>query len=104
MSKSEFRNKFAEDIFYLKYAQGNNDSWHNLAIRLVDDVCGTQDGKLHPLLSTTERNYLVELIRTFKFIPGGRYLYYAGRSAHFRMVFAYSESYVSTHVRWWYWY
>ena len=80
---SEFRNSFAESIFYLKYAQGNNDSWHNLAIRLVDDVCGTMGVQQHPLLSTSEREYLIELIRTFKFIPGGRYLYYAGRQAHF---------------------
>lgn len=83
-SKNEFRNSFAETIFYHKYAQGNNDSWHNLAIRLVDDVAGSGfEGKLHPLLSKDERDYLVEIIRTFKFIPGGRYLYYAGRQAHF---------------------
>lgn len=80
---SDFRNSFARDIFYHKYAQGPNDTWRNLAIRLVDDVCGAQDGKLHPILSASEREYLVELISTFKFIPGGRYLYYAGRPAHF---------------------
>lgn len=80
---SEFRNSFGESIFYLKYAHGATDSWHNLAIRLVDDVCGTAGGTQHPLLSTSERDYLVELIRTFKFIPGGRYLYYAGRPAKF---------------------
>lgn len=78
-----FRTPFSEAIFRHKYAQGPNDSWHNLAIRLVDDVCGTQGGKLHPLMSKSERDYLVEIIRTFKFIPGGRYLYYAGRDAHF---------------------
>jgi len=80
---SEFRNSFARDIFYHKYAQGANDTWRNLAIRLVDDVCGSQDGKLHPILSLDEREYLVEAITNFKFIPGGRYLYYAGRKAHF---------------------
>jgi ribonucleoside-diphosphate reductase alpha chain len=80
----EFRTAFSETIFYHKYAQGHNDTWHNLAIRLVEDVCGTGDGQYsNPILSKDERDYLVELIRTFKFIPGGRYLYYAGRQAHF---------------------
>lgn len=80
---SDFRSTFGRDIFYNKYAQGPNDTWRNLAIRLVDDVCGSQDGKLHPILSPSEREYLVEIISSFKFIPGGRYLYYAGRAAHF---------------------
>ena len=80
----EFKAPFSESIFYHKYAQGHNDTWHNLAIRLVDDVCGFGGGQYNnPLLSQDERDYLVEIIRTFKFIPGGRYLYYAGRQAHF---------------------
>jgi len=80
---SEFKNSFAESIFYHKYAQGNADSWHNLAIRLVEDVCGGMQKGIHPLLSKDEREQLIEYIRTMKFIPGGRYLYYAGREAHF---------------------
>lgn len=80
---NEFKSAFAESIFYHKYAQGANDTWHNLAIRLVEDVCGGMQKGLHPLLSKDEQSQLVEYIRTFKFIPGGRYLYYAGRKAHF---------------------
>ena len=53
-----FRNSFANNIFHNKYAQGPNDSMRNLAIRLVDDVCGTMGGTKHPLLSKTERDYL----------------------------------------------
>lgn len=83
MKDDTFRNSFSRNIFYNKYAQGPNDTWHNLAIRLVDDVCGTQGGKLHPILSKSERDYLTEAIRTMKFIPGGRYLYYAGRPLHY---------------------
>jgi len=83
MRKNNFRNSFAERIFYNKYAQGGNDTWYNLAVRLVDDVCGNQGGRKDPLLSRDERDELVELIYRFKFIPGGRYLYYAGRPAHF---------------------
>lgn len=82
-SSGEFRTSFAEDIFYHKYAQGHNDTWANLARRLVDDVCGTMGGKAHQLLSKEEMDFLIYIIKEHKFIPGGRYLYYAGRSAHF---------------------
>lgn len=82
-NKSPFRNTFAETIFYHKYAWGHNDTWMNLARRLVDDVAGTQGGKLHPLMSKEDRDQLVQFIYQMKFIPGGRYLYYAGRPAHF---------------------
>jgi len=81
--KNNFRNEFAEGIFYHKYAQGNNDTWWNLAYRLVDDVCGGFGGKGDPLLSREDREEIVELIYQRKFIPGGRYLYYAGRDAHY---------------------
>lgn len=83
MKKEEFKTPFSRNIFYHKYAQGNNDTWQNLAIRLVDDVCGTFQGKAHPILSKEERDYLVKVITEQKFLPGGRYLYYAGRPLHF---------------------
>ena len=77
-----FRNSLGENVFRHKYAQGPEDSWTNLAIRCVDDVCGTMNGTQHPILSADERSQLVEYISTMKFIPGGRYLYYAGRPKH----------------------
>jgi len=83
MNKNQFKTSFAENIFYQKYAQGSQDTWQNLAIRLVDDVCGTMGGTQHPILSKDEREYLVNIITEMKFIPGGRYLYYAGRPLHF---------------------
>ena len=76
-----FRTTLGENVFRIKYAQGPDDSWRNLAIRCVDDVCG-QSGKLTPILSKDERAQLVEYITSMKFIPGGRYLYYAGRHKH----------------------
>lgn len=82
MIKDNFRTDLGRNVFYNKYAHGPSDSWHNLAIRLVDDVCGTMGGKLHPILSKSERDTLVHYITNMLFIPGGRYLYYAGRPLH----------------------
>ena len=82
MNKDPFRTDLGRNIFRNKYSQGPEDTWQNLAIRLVDDVCGTQGGKLHPILSKEERDELVKCITNMEFIPGGRYLYYAGRPLH----------------------
>lgn len=78
----EFRNSFGESIFRLKYAQGSDDTWTKLAERLVDDVCGTMQGQKEPLLTKDQRDEITKAIINFEFIPGGRYLYYAGRKAH----------------------
>lgn len=82
MRKDTFRNSFGRNIFHHKYAQGPDDSWSQLAYRVVDDVCGTMGGKEHPIMSKDEREFLVQCITDMKFIPGGRYLYYAGRDFH----------------------
>jgi ribonucleoside-diphosphate reductase alpha chain len=80
--KGDFKTEFSQNIFRQKYAQGPSDTWPNLARRLVDDVCGPKPGQ-SMILSKEERDFLVHLIIEQKFIPGGRYLYYAGRGAHF---------------------
>ncbi len=79
---NRFRTEIGANVFFQKYAQGGNDSWDNLAIRLVDDVCGTMGNTLHPILSSSERDQLTQYIKEMKFIPGGRYLYYSGRPVH----------------------
>lgn len=79
MEKSEFRTQFGANIFRYKYAQGPADTWSKLAERLVEDVCGTREGTTHKLMSDSDRKQLAQFIKEFKFIPGGRYLYYAGR-------------------------
>ena len=79
MKVNRFKNIFSENIFKFKYAQGPDDTWDALAERLVDDVCGTRGGKEHPILSKDEREQLTQYIKEMKFIPGGRYLWYAGR-------------------------
>lgn len=83
MKKSYFNNPFSESIFKTKYAQGPNDTWGCLAERVVEDVCGTRNNKLPALISLSDRQQLTEYIKEFKFIPGGRYLWYAGRKNHY---------------------
>ncbi len=74
-----FKTPFAETIFRNKYAQGPNDSWDALADRLVEDVCGSRWGTLPVLMSQDDRRELAQHIKEMRFLPGGRYLYYAGR-------------------------
>lgn len=83
MQKNRFKSEFAENIFKFKYAQGPSDSWDALADRLVEDVCGTRWGTDRPLMSENDRKQLAEYIKEMKFLPGGRYIYYAGRQAKF---------------------
>lgn len=71
-----FRNSFAESIFNLKYKHEGAETWEELSSTLVDDVCGG-------LLPKSDIDQLKWMISTMRFIPGGRYLYYAGRKAKF---------------------
>lgn len=83
MEKTRFRHSIGENIFRLKYSQGPNDTWDALSERLVDDVCGSRNGKDRVLMLDEDRKQLSEYIKEMKFIPGGRYLYYAGREVSF---------------------
>lgn len=76
---TQFRNQFGENVFRFKYAQGPGDTWDKLADRLVEDVCGSRWGTTSILMSDGDRKQLAQYIKEFKFLPGGRYLYYAGR-------------------------
>lgn len=69
---STFRTKFSEDIFNHKYKHEGCETWEKLADVLVEDVCRDK-------LSRGDKEHLKILITQMKFIPGGRYLYYAGR-------------------------
>ncbi len=83
MSKDIFRNDIARNIFYSKYAQGHNDTWENMARRITTDVCGDMGKGLPPIMSSEDIERITQYICEMKFIPGGRYLYYAGRPLHF---------------------
>ena len=72
----QFRSKFSEDIFNTKYSHTGAETMHELACTLVEDVC--QDK-----MTTSEKTELTNHIAELRFIPGGRYLYYAGREKKF---------------------
>lgn len=72
----EFRNKFALQTFARKYQHENAETWPILANTLAHEVCGDY-------LSPSEVDAITQLITEMKFMPGGRYLYYAGRNLRF---------------------
>ena len=72
----QFRSKFSEDIFNTKYSHEGAETFHELSCTLVNDVCQSQ-------LTADEKEQLIDHISNLRFIPGGRYLYYAGRDKKF---------------------
>ena len=71
-----FRNQFAEDVFNNKYAHEGARTWDELCATLVTEVC-------EDYMTKDEVGQLIQYMREMKFIPGGRYLYYAGRANPF---------------------
>ena len=71
-----FRSKFSEDIFNHKYAHEGCETWAELSKTLVEDVC-------RDAMTTGDKEELTHAIENLQFIPGGRYLYYAGRIKKF---------------------
>ncbi len=74
---SVFRSKFCEDMLHLKqYLKPGCETWDKLSKKVVDEVCGNH-------LSQDDQYALYKYISEMKFLPGGRYLYYAGRGIKF---------------------
>lgn len=67
-----FRSYFARKIFQQKYAHEGAETWEQLCETLGHEVC---DG----LMSKGDVAQLINYMQRFLFVPGGRYLYYAGR-------------------------
>ena len=74
----QFRTDFGHTVFNSKYRNtaNNCNTWPDLAETLVRSVCSKY-------LEPWEQKYLVKYITEMKFIPAGRYLYYAGRPVKF---------------------
>jgi len=76
VNNEEFRNTFGANIFKQKYARYEGQTWGEKAKEIVKDV--TEN-----LFQRDHQDNLEKYIREFKFLPGGRYIYYAGRPARF---------------------
>jgi ribonucleoside-diphosphate reductase alpha chain len=70
-----FSNKFAHDIFKQKYSMDGQETWEQTCRRVVEAVC-------NQLVNNKTKEKIFKLMLERKFIPGGRYLYSAGRSFH----------------------
>ena len=73
---TQFRTEIGENIFRHKYARHKTETWAERS-KTISETIG------NGLLSRAEKEYLRECIESFKFLPGGRYIYYAGRLAKF---------------------
>jgi len=81
-NKNPFRNNLGKAIFEAKYKHDGCETWDRLARTLADDIVkGAGERSGVNLDSLADAAY--EIIRDMKFIPGGRYLYYAGRPKKF---------------------
>jgi len=78
-SRAWFRTDIGYNVFNQKYSHDGTMDWPTLAWTLVSDVCGYKASEGRALLSSDELYEVFVAIRDMKFIPGGRYLYYAGR-------------------------
>lgn len=70
-----FSNEFTYNIFKQKYSMNQQESWEDTCKRVVSSVCGQ-------LLPTDLQDEIYQYMVNRKFIPGGRYLYSAGRPFH----------------------
>ncbi len=72
-SNPMFRSELSEKIFNNKYRHQECETWSALCKVLVDDVCYAK------WMKQDETDQLTQYMIDMKFMPGGRYLYYAGR-------------------------
>ena len=80
---AEFRTQLGENIFNHKYAANRYETWSDRAHAVVNAVCGDNQGTEKNLLSKSDRDALTYYLTEFKWLPGGRYLWYAGREARY---------------------
>lgn len=78
LKNPSFKSKLSEDVFNYKYRHDGCETWADLVHTLVEDVMQEDQGA-----NPEDKEQLKEYIRDLKFIPGGRYLYYAGRPIKF---------------------
>lgn len=70
-----FNSKFSHDIYKQKYSKDGVECWADTAKRVTTSVCAQ-------LLDNKAQEKIFNIILERKFIPGGRYLYSAGKEYH----------------------
>jgi ribonucleoside-diphosphate reductase alpha chain len=70
-----FSAKWAQDIYLQKYSKDGVETWADTSKRVTEAVCSQ-------LLDSKTKEKIYNMILERKFIPGGRYLYSAGREFH----------------------
>jgi len=78
-----FKTELGETIFKQKYASNPYETWEDKSHSVVNSVCGDFNAMKTPLMDKADRDQLTQYISEFKFMPGGRYLWYANREARF---------------------
>lgn len=76
MADEAFKTSFGKNIYYQKYANTPETTWSEKAWIIANEVCGG-------LVSDKTVRSITKIIEEMKFLPGGRYLYYAGRDRNF---------------------
>ena len=70
-----FSSSWAETIYKQKYSKDGIEKWADTCKRVVEAVCSQ-------LVDVKTKDKIYNIMLERKFIPGGRYLYSAGRSFH----------------------
>ena len=79
----EFKTSLGHTIFKQKYASHSKETWDEKSAKVVDWVCGSMKGTKNNLMAKSDRDQLTQYVSEFKFMPGGRYLWYAGKDSRF---------------------
>lgn len=77
-----FATPFAQNIYEARYKHPQDLNWCGTARRVTNSVMGALNGRLEWNIREDARNRIFHAIKTRSFIPGGRYLYAAGRDLH----------------------
>ncbi len=78
-----FRTELGREIFAQKYAQNRYETWADRCHVVINSICGDVNGTKNRLMNKDDADQLVQYMIDFKFLPGGRYLWYSGRQARF---------------------
>jgi len=83
MTDHAFRTPIGRSVFHQKYAHHSAETWADRALAITDAVVGSQGRSRPRLMSKGDQRDLTQRIESMQFLPGGRYIYYAGRDARY---------------------